>query len=156
MSHIKMQCTWLLTLMKSRCCSKWKRYSFTFPLLNKLSAEDRSFLKQEHEYPYKNVNEHTQSQRKHTMISLASHATQGQGQVTLAGSYLITKNIGEMKYTKKFSYLHSSSKETLSTLHFFWVWLDCFRYYIDICNSRFTQLICKRFHWSTISICRVT
>ncbi len=54
---------------------------------------------------------YTQSQKKHTINSLASPGTQGQGQVTPAGSYFITK----------FIYLHSSAKEMqLSMVCFFW------------------------------------
>ncbi len=60
---------------------------------------------------------YTQSQKKRTMNSLASPVTQGQGQVTPAGSYL-------MKYTTKFICLHSSPKDMqLSTVRFFWDWV---------------------------------
>ena len=43
------------------------------------------------------VQQYTQSQKKRTMNSLASHATQGQGQVTPAGLYLIMLCFGICK-----------------------------------------------------------
>ncbi len=49
------------------------------------------------------INIYTQSQKKHTMSSLASHVTQGQGLVTPAGSYFITRIWNRLQKTSQFS-----------------------------------------------------